>query len=56
MVKKLRAYFMLYVIAIQWIMCVPEKIERSIMSKRPMLSLSIISGNFSFAATTIMQQ
>ena len=33
MVENPRAYFILYVITIQWIMCVQEKIELSSMSQ-----------------------
>ena len=55
MVQNLMAYFILYVIAIQLITCVQEKIEISSMSQRPRLSLSIISGHIS-GATMIMQK
>ena len=44
---RLRAYSMLYVITIKWIMCVQENIELSSMSLRPRLSSSKISGDFS---------
>ena len=54
-VQNRRAYSILHVVAIKWIMCVQENIELPSMSQRPRLSSSIISGDFSFAATTIMQ-
>ena len=43
-VQNLRAYFMLHVITIKWMMCVQEKIELSGTSKRPRLSSTKISG------------
>ena len=46
MVQNLRAYSILYVVTIKWIMRVQDNIE--------LLSSSIISGDFSLA-TTIMQ-
>ena len=54
-VQNLRAYSILHVVKIKWIMCVQENIELSTMSQRSRLSSSIISGDFSFAATTTMQ-
>ena len=54
MVQNLRAYSILDVATIKWIMCVQENIELSSMSQRPRLSSSITSGDFSLA-TTIMQ-
>ena len=55
MVQNLRAYVILYVIAIHLIMCVQENIELFSTSQRPRWRLSIISGDISLA-TTIMQQ
>ena len=54
MVQNLRAYSILHVATIKWIMCVQENIELSSMSQGPRLSSSIISGDFSLD-TTIMQ-
>ena len=52
-VQNLRAYSILHVVAIKWIMFVQENIEPPSMSQRPRLSSSIISEDFSLA-TTIM--
>ena len=52
--KNLRAYFILHVVTIKWIMSVQENIELSSMSQRPRLSYSIIYGDYSLA-TRIMQ-
>ena len=54
MVQNLRAYSILHVVTIIWIMCVQENIELSSMSQRPRLSSTMISGDLSLA-TTIMQ-
>ena len=54
MVQNLRAYSILPVVTINWIMCMQENIELSSMSQRPRLSSSIISADLSLA-TTIMQ-
>ena len=54
MVKNLRAYSILHVATIEWIMCVQENIELSSMSQRRRWSSCIISGDF-YLATTIMQ-
>ena len=54
MVQDLRAYSILHVVAIKWILCVQEKSELSSMSQRPRLSSSIISGDLSLA-TRMMQ-
>ena len=54
MVQNLRAFSILHVVAIKWIMCMQENIELSSMSQRPRLSSSAISGNSSLA-TMIMQ-
>ena len=43
-VQNLRAYFMLRVVTIKWMMCVQEKIELTGMSQRPRLSSAKISG------------
>ena len=43
MVQNLRAYFMLYVITVKWMMCVQEEIELTGMSQIPSLSSSKIS-------------
>ena len=56
MVQNLRAYFILFVVAIDRIICVQEKIELSRMLQRLRLSSSKISGRLSFAATEIKQQ
>ena len=54
MVKNLRAYFILHVATIKWIMCVQENIELSSMSQRSKLTCSINSGDFTIAIA-IMQ-
>ena len=38
MEENLRAYFILHVVTIKWIMCVQENIELSSTSQRPRLS------------------
>ena len=43
MVQNLKAYFILYVIAVQLKMCVHENIQLSSISQRRRLSLSVIS-------------
>ena len=55
MVKNLRAYSILHVATIKWIMCVQENIGLSSMSQRRRWSSCIISGDFSLP-TKIMQQ
>ena len=47
MVQNLRAYFMLHVITIKWMMCVQEKLELTVTSQRPRLSSTKISGDLS---------
>ena len=42
MVQNLRAYPILHVATIKWIVCAQENIELSSMSQRPRLSSSII--------------
>ena len=54
MVQNLRAYSILHVATIKWIMCVQENIELTSILQRPRLSSTIISGDFSLA-TRIMQ-
>ena len=54
MVQNLRAYSIIHVATIKWIMCVQENIELSSMSQRPKLSSNMISEDFSLV-TTIMQ-
>ena len=54
MVQNLRAYSILHVVAVKWIMCAQENVELPSMSQRLRLSSSIISDDFSFA-TAIMQ-
>ena len=54
MIHNLRAYFILYFIIINWIMCVQENIELSSLSQRPGLCSSINKGDFS-SATRILQ-
>ena len=54
MVQNLRAYSILHVATIKWIMFEQENIELSSMSQRPRMSSSIISGDLSLA-TKIMQ-
>ena len=56
MVQNLRAYFIFYVVTINRIICVQEKIELSRMLQRLRLSSSKMSGRLSFAATKIKQQ
>ena len=56
MAQNLRAFFILYVIKIKWIISIQENIEFSDMSQRPWWSSTKISGNLSFAATKIKQQ
>ena len=52
---KSESTFIIYVIAIKWIMCVQEKIELSSMLQIPMWSSTKISGGFSLT-TKIQQQ
>ena len=54
MVHCLRAYFLLFIITIEWIMCVLEKNEIYSISLRPRLSSTKISGDFSL--TTKIKQ
>ena len=49
MVKNLRAYFILCVTAIEWKMCVQQKIELSSMSQRPRLRSTNITRDLSLA-------
>jgi len=44
MIQNMRAYFMLYIITIKWIICVHGKIEFSSISQRPRLSSTKILG------------
>ena len=53
MVQNLRAFSILHVATIKWIMCVQENVELHSMSQRPRLSSSIISGDFSLAIAII---
>ena len=50
MVQNLRAYFMLHIITVKWMMCVQEKIELTVTSQRPKLSSTKISGDLSLVA------
>ena len=54
MVKNLRAYSILQVATIKYIMYVQENIELSSILQRPRWSSTIVSGDFSLA-TTIMK-
>ena len=56
MVQNLRAYFMLHVITIKWMMWVQEKIEPTGMSQRPRLSSTKISRVLSLVAKIKQQQ
>ena len=47
--RSLKAYFILYVIEIKWIMCVQKKTELCSMSQRSKWSSIKISGDLSFA-------
>ena len=55
MEQNLRAHFILYVIAIKWIMCIEKKINLSSMSQRPRLISRDISGDLCIT-TEIKQQ
>ena len=55
MEQNLRAHFILYVIAIKWIMFTEKKINLSSMSQRPRLISRDISGDLCLA-TEIKQQ
>ena len=55
MVQNLRAYFMLHVITIKWMMCVQEKIAFAGILQRPRLSSTKISGDLSFVAKVKQQ-
>ena len=54
-VQNLRAYFILYVIAIKCVKCMQEKIEFSCMLQRPWLITTKISGDLPLV-TMIKQQ
>ena len=53
MVENLRAFSILHVFAINWMMCMQENIKLSSMSLRPRLSSSAISGDSSLATMII---
>ena len=55
MMPNLRAYFILYVITINWLICLKGKIELSSMSRSLRLSSTKILGDLSLV-TKIVQQ
>ena len=55
-VQNLEAYFILYIILIQFKMCVHDNFEPSSLSQTPRLSLSIISGGISLVTTIMHSQ